>query len=261
MPRLLKLGVIQVALFAAVMTTSYLGFQKLSGKAALLLASLLTGGLLALFGQIYQTGADAYELFTGWSVLIAGWVIIGNFAPLWLLLLVLVQAALYLYWGQVLDAEWFVYRSPVLYEILFGLNAAALAAWEFFSSRDVAWLSGRWIPRIVLNTALVAIMVPLIILIVDHNAFPDHAAAATLLPLLYFAGAGVVIWFYRSILFDLYMIAVVLLSLIVLISVFFGNAMGSNYGGFLVLGMVIVALSGGAGLWLRNLARAQEGEK
>ena len=257
MHRLLKLGVVQIALLAAVMTASYLGFERLTGKAALLVASILTGAFLALYGQIYQTGADAYELFVGWSALIAGWVIIGNFAPLWFLQLILVQAGIYLYWGQVLESEWFIYRSPVLYEILFGINVVALAVWELFSSRGVGWLRGRWIPRTIVDIALFLIVVPLVILIVDGHAFSGHTVSAGVLPVLYLVFAGIVVWIYQTVLFDLFMVASALLSAIVVISVFFGHAIGSNYGGFLLLSMIIVALSGGAGVWLRNLARSQ----
>ena len=39
------------------------------GQGALLLATLFTGALLALFGQSYQTGADLYELFLTWALL------------------------------------------------------------------------------------------------------------------------------------------------------------------------------------------------
>jgi uncharacterized membrane protein len=261
MHRLLKLGVLQLALLAAVMTTSYLGFERPGGKASLLVASLLTGALLALYGQIYQTGADAYELFLGWAALIAGWVVIGNFAPLWLLLLLLLEAALYLYWGQVLGSGWFVFRSPVMYEFLFGMNAMALGLWEFFSSRGVPWLAGRWAPRTILNAGLFFLMVPLIIyIIMEKNAFPGERGSAALLPVLYFCSVGLILWFYRVRTFDLYMIAAALLSLIVLISVFFGHAIGSNYGGFLLLSMIIVALSGGAAVWLRSLARTRTPE-
>ncbi len=38
------------------------------GQAAMLLATLLTGALLALFGQSYQTGADVHELFFAWAL-------------------------------------------------------------------------------------------------------------------------------------------------------------------------------------------------
>ena len=40
----------------------------MAGKAVLTLLSLLVGALLALTGQIYQTGADTYELFAWWAV-------------------------------------------------------------------------------------------------------------------------------------------------------------------------------------------------
>ena len=39
------------------------------GRAALFVAALLTGVLLALVGQVYQTGADTFELFAAWALL------------------------------------------------------------------------------------------------------------------------------------------------------------------------------------------------
>lgn len=257
MHRLLKLGVVQAALLAAAFTASYLGFEKLSGKVSLLAASVLTGALLALFGQIYQTGADAYELFLGWSALIAGWVLIANFAPLWFLLLILLETTVYLYWAQVVESGWFLYRSPLLYEIIFGMNAVALALWEIFSLRKVPWLTGRWIPRIILSIGFFCLVIPLVISIVDSHAFRDDGGAAGLLPLLYVGAAGFVLWFYQSRMYDLYMIAAVLLSLIVIITVFFGKLIGNNnFGGFLLLSIVIVGLSTAAAAWLRSIARS-----
>ena len=46
------------------------------------LLSLLTGALLALSGQVYQTGADTFELFAWWAVLILPWVLVSRFSPL-----------------------------------------------------------------------------------------------------------------------------------------------------------------------------------
>ena len=40
-----------------------------AGRAALFLAFVICGALLALFGQTYQTGADVYELFLTWALL------------------------------------------------------------------------------------------------------------------------------------------------------------------------------------------------
>jgi uncharacterized membrane protein len=66
-----------------------------AGRAAVFLAFIATGALLALFGQTYQTGADVYELFltwallglplvaaARWSVASAAWVLVLNLALL-----------------------------------------------------------------------------------------------------------------------------------------------------------------------------------
>jgi len=260
MHHLVKLGVVQAGLIIAVFTASYNGFERPAGKAFLLLSSILVGAVFALFGQIYQTGADAYELFLAWSAFIAGWVIIGSFPALWLLLLLLLETALYLYWAQVVDTSWFIYRTPVLYEILFGMNAFALMLWEAGSAFGVSWLKGRWIPRVVESIGLFVIMIPLVILIVEHDPFYPGALHTGLLPLLYAACAGGVLWFYQVKIADLYMIAALLFSAIILITVFFAKQIGSHYAGYLFLGLLIVGLSAGAAAWLRSLARKQAGE-
>lgn len=63
----------------------------------LLIASIITGSLLALFGQVYQTGADTWQLFFGWAVLILPWVIIARFPALWLLWLGLINTVTLFY--------------------------------------------------------------------------------------------------------------------------------------------------------------------
>ena len=59
--------------------------------------SLLTGALLALVGQTYQTGADPWQLFATWSIFILPWAFIARSNALWVLWLVLLNTALYFY--------------------------------------------------------------------------------------------------------------------------------------------------------------------
>jgi uncharacterized membrane protein len=257
-----KFGVVEGALVIAIAISLFSGIDSMAGKTAILTASLFVGALLALYGQTYQTGADAYELFLGWAALIAGWVFIGNFSPLWLLLLVLMETSFLLYWGQVEEPEWLFFRSAEMFEVLFLINVAALAAWEWASSRGVSWLSGRWIPRLIASTGLTSLVIPLLILIFDHGSFVKEYSAfsAALLPALYVLAVAFVLWFYQRGTYDLYMIAAALLSLIVVITAFFADALGNNSGGFLFLSIVIIALSAGAAAWLRNIARARSTE-
>ena len=41
------------------------GLDRAFGQVLLIAASVLTGVLLAVIGQVYQTGADVFELFVG----------------------------------------------------------------------------------------------------------------------------------------------------------------------------------------------------
>jgi len=258
MGRLQKFGLVQIALLGAVMTASYLGLGRMTGKASLLLASFLVGAFLALFGQVYQTGADAYELFLGWAALIAGWVLIGRFSFLWLLLLALLETGYILYWVQVLEPAWLTRRYLFLFEILFGMNVVALALWEWLASRGVEWLSGRWAPRLIGSAAHISLTIPMIIVI-----FSDPSRRQDLCPgfvqLLSVLAVAATAWFYQRAKQDLFLIATAMLSVITVIAVFFAKQIGSNYGGFLLLALMVVGMASGGAVWLKRLSRSEEG--
>src|SRR5690606_13311387 len=63
------------------------------------LAAVTTGGLLALVGQIYQTGADPWELFLLWAVLLIPWLLVMRTVFLAVLCAVLLNVAAALYLG------------------------------------------------------------------------------------------------------------------------------------------------------------------
>lgn len=86
--------VITIALYVALSFRRRFAFVR---QLSLLIASIITGSLLALFGQVYQTGADTWQLFFGWAVLITPWVIIARFPALWLLWLGLINSVTLFY--------------------------------------------------------------------------------------------------------------------------------------------------------------------
>ena len=88
--------VITIALYVALSFRKLRQRFQLIRQLLLLIASIITGSLLALFGQVYQTGADTWQLFFGWALLITPWVIIARFSALWLLWLGLINACLLL---------------------------------------------------------------------------------------------------------------------------------------------------------------------
>src|SRR5687768_7999129 len=121
--RFAKFGLVEAAILAGLIACWRFDLDGAPGKAVLLLLSLLTGALLALTGQIYQTGADPYELFGWWAALILPWVLVGRFSPLWLVWLALLNMTVLLYPQR----GW---EPTALLWLLFALNTIALAAWE-----------------------------------------------------------------------------------------------------------------------------------
>ena len=136
--RMFKFALVEALIVAALAFVWRLGLERISGKAALLGAALLTGALLALIGQTYQTGADTFELFAVWALAILPWALVARFPALWLFWLLLVNLAAFLYVGTTRRALWFFAGSDQQLWLLFALNTVALIVWEGLA------LSGEW---------------------------------------------------------------------------------------------------------------------
>ena len=85
-------------------------------------SAVLVGVLFALFGQIYQTGANAYDFFLAWTLFITIWVVVANYTPLWFLYLILINTTLVLYSQQVAQ-DW---SEVLVFTLLFSINAIVL---------------------------------------------------------------------------------------------------------------------------------------
>lgn len=103
LPPHVRLGLAAAAMSGATVAGGWIGLDKLTGRAAALAGGLLFGPLMALVGQIYQTGADAWELFFAWSLVLGAYALATRFAGAWVCTLVLVTVTTYLYIGQALD--------------------------------------------------------------------------------------------------------------------------------------------------------------
>ena len=90
---------LQAALLAAVGVALWREPPSPAGQAALTLAVLFTGALLALFGQTYQTGADVFELFYIWAALALPFALASGSAAVWATWWVVLNIAMALYCG------------------------------------------------------------------------------------------------------------------------------------------------------------------
>lgn len=252
--RFAKFGLIMGGILAAVGAAWRLGLDGWPGRVALLVAAALPGPLLAVYGQVYQTGADPYGLFGTWALLVAGWVVISRFHLLWIGWLALLNTTLILYWLQVVGAG----ETDVtgLWLVLFGLNTLALIAWEAGAARGIAWLQERWAPRLIATAALVFITIPVFMLIFaragDLQADPLRIVAAV----IYMAAAGGGLWWYRRQQGDLFMMAAILLSGISVGTALAARAIGDWPGGELLVALLVIGLLYLAVTWLRRIQQA-----
>jgi hypothetical protein len=248
--RFARFGIVELLLAAAVLSSWRLGLERLSGKAALLVATLLVGALLALVTQTYQAGADPWELFATWALFVLPWVAVARFAPLWLILLLLVNLAVSLYYRTIAGPIGFLFGSETLWWILVGVNTAALALWELAASRGLPWLTERWAPRVVATASAGFITLLAVWAIIDRRG---DGVGACIGYVVWQAGAYAV---YRHRLRDLYLLALGVLSLVIVFAVFLAHhlARHGDAGAFLLVGMAVLGLSAAGGWWLRTVA-------
>jgi len=247
-----KLGLIS----AAIVATAVTGWQRgasVVGQVSLLAASVLVGALLAVYGQAYQTGADPFELFTAWMLLILPWTVAGRTPAFFTLQLLLANVALSLFWGQVLD-----HHDDWVLELLLAmvlLNGAALAAYEGFARRVPG--APHWFTRLTGTVCFSLLLGPTV-----RVALGEVPAGRALLSIaaLVVALATVSAVFGRGPRRDLYLIAVGWASALVPLDTALGRAMlevwSLEASGVFLLGFMVIAQVGGLVMALRWLGRA-----
>jgi uncharacterized membrane protein len=94
-----RFALLQVGLLLGVAVALWRPPPHRVGQAALLLATLFAGGLLALFGQSYQTGADVHELFFTWALLTLPFAVAALSGAVWVLWWTVLNAGLALLCG------------------------------------------------------------------------------------------------------------------------------------------------------------------
>ncbi len=187
-PAIAKLAVPQAGILACLAGAWFMGLDRPAGQAVLIGATVLTGVLLAVIGQTYQTGADAFELFLPWALFTLPWVLASRSAAHWLVWLAIAGLAAHLSARQALAPMGWIYGSEAL--VAPGiLLASALAAREIAVKAGNRWLSARWTRQIVLFPALA-----MLCYVAARHVFFWHSSVVSLVAFVAVAGSGA--WFY-----------------------------------------------------------------
>jgi Predicted membrane protein len=251
--RLAKFALAEIPIVAGLVFLWRIGVDRLAGKATLLALSLLTGALLALVGQTYQTGADTFELFAVWAVAILPWTLIARFPALWILWLIVLNLATLLYATTFRPFALLFGPSDETMWALFVVNTVALAGWESLARARLPWLRARWATRLIATASVGFLTAAVLPAIFD----PLHRNLASIPVWLVSLAAAYAV--YRRRLKDVYVLALGVLSAIVVISAVLTKVFGSAEGAaFLLIGLLVIGLSAAGGYWLKQVAQEDE---
>lgn len=263
--RMSKFALIEAALLISLVSFIWLYYRSASKRlvdpaqslfgatlanAALLVVSLLVGGLLALVGQTYQTGADPWQLFAIWALAILPFAWVAGFDGLWLLLVGLVNLSLGLYVDTTsnwLDEQQWLFIFAVL-------NLTLYYGFVFLGSTIKCWHA----PLVQYSTSLAAMAC--FTLLVCWMIFEPSDAK----PLLVGVWAGYIVhllfgfWWFRYKRLQVYPLALGGFSLITVGAALLTELLFHDtdpIGGFLFIGLYIILASTGLSSVLRRLNR------
>lgn len=254
-----KLGLAGGGVLLSLVGATWAGLDRFPGKLLLLAASALVGVYIAVFGQIYQTGADSYELFTAWAFLIFPWVALGRFMPLWIFWLGLINLALGFYWPaspfpEVLE-DWDLFRHESISLML--LNGIALLLREGAGRWTLSWFDRGWSTLILLTATLVPAAAETIGEILytwdpsssSHNVFIACGLYATAV-----VGLG---FYYSRLRYSLPALAITTLSACAVLTILTIRLLDFDQphldaGTWLVAGLIVLAIFGGGVFFLRT---------
>lgn len=136
------------------------GLDRFSGSAGLLLCCLLAGPLLAVYGQYYQTGANAWELFRTWAFFLLPLALVSRKTGLWFCLWVVSSLAGFLFLSQQNAPYDMDVRPDIWITLPFVLSQIVfLMCWEALAAirpkGRFLFLDARWLPRMVAGMILV----------------------------------------------------------------------------------------------------------
>lgn len=258
LPGLAKLGLVEVGFVACLAGATLRGTEELSSRVLLVAAAVLVGVFLAVFGQIYQTGADPWQLFALWSVLMLPLVGLARTQGGWVIFGIVLSTALILFMEQHLYFGDYPRLSRHLYpgmiSVVFG--TLWLASEGLRDRRSPDWLDPPWSRKIFALAVFGGLAFPEIL---HSSDWLWHAVQLSAM-----GAASWAVWSRHSRReFDLSVITIGGLAWLIIAVVRFGILLldAGDFGGmtFLVMGVFTLGASGALIWGLRKLAeRAKE---
>jgi uncharacterized membrane protein len=247
--RFAKLGIGFAALAACVGVPLFSPLQSIPWRAGLFGAAVATGALLALVGQIYQTGADIWELFFAWMMLMLPFVLLARFTGSWMLWLLVANAALVR--GMSVSAWSGIFGSlfePQSLFLIAALNMAVLVGFEAGSAQLLLY-PRRHLQRLAAAGMLAPLTLGAILGCWDQELLP--------VTLVFLPVAAATAWVYYHWRRDLPMLGIVAAALIAVLTSALARIMpgGAEFITANLMALFVIGSSAAASAWLVHLYR------
>lgn len=219
-----------------------------------LLALLGVGALFAYFGQTYQTGADAWQLFALWAALTLPLGFAVRHDAVWAPWTLIAAVGIAL-WAQTHTGhQWRVQPDDL---VVHAIGWAALGVLCALLSPPLARFTGAgaWSLRTALTLAVIALTMTAIGALFHKSVAPHYVLGLVLL-------AAAAVWFSRPAFFEVYGLSAVAMglnSLLVggLVRLLFNSGGSDPVGALLMTGLVAAGLLAGSVHLILKLSRAQ----
>lgn len=230
---------------------------KVPARQALLLVTLLAqGGVLAFFGQTYQTGADAWQLFALWAALGLLFALASRHDALWLPWVLVAMLAISLWTAAMVGHSWLL-RDEVngFYYASWAMDAALIFLLAPLPAVRRLTGAGTWSYR-----AAVLLTVGHVSFAALNALFSSQVGSHYGIGVLVLgAAAGL---FASAVFFDVFALSVVVLAIDVLLIAGAGRYLldtrHGEVGTFLVLGLFSAAIVAASASGVRALIRRHE---
>ncbi len=260
-PDIGKFAAVEILMIFLAGTAILVGFDRPLGQAAGIAAFVSFGVLLAVVGQVYQTGADSWTLFAIWAGLALPFLFGLRSAIGWLAWLVVALLAINLYAEQVLVIEDRIVSAmiPLLLALII---TVAFIAREFLAKKQFQEAGPFWIRLILLAAVLTFWTVCASGTIFDSNMLKLGVIASVSIPVSGFIVVCVAAL--RLALrtpYDMPALTMIFLALSVFFSLVLGRALyfvfGEDFSGLFMVGLAVMGIFGGAAVLLLRLSQTQ----
>lgn len=182
--KFVKLSIVEALIIIPIAIIFLNNPDKFLRQILLTLASLLTGTIFAVFGQVYQTGANAYDLFLIWTICITIWVVIADFQPLYLIYILLINTTIVTASQQ---TNW-IPQTYSVFNLTFGFTFVSLVVLMYLSVNKIIESLKLWFEKTLIFLSLMILTTAVIV-----GIFAEYESSyiLTIILLLITFGGGV----------------------------------------------------------------------